>query len=410
VSNLQDIVYKFLWPVVVILLGLFIGGRYIVQIASRPAPPVQVETLPGQIIFVGDHRMMCTGCYAATYSIDQNGQDNFFDVPRGESVRDLIPSPLGTYVVHDYGSQLDFYDRNGRHLTTINGANPTWSPDESNFVLTSDSDTILYRYDYLAASPIELARYDTRISSLKWSPNNSYLAYTVRDVGTFLLNTTDYQSELLIQSGYNLNWLPDSEWLAFEQYSSYYQINVLSKEIISTELPLDATIWWSPDYSHFLAYEHTEGIRIYAYNTIPVLIYENLEPYTKRLSARPFGQFRWSPDSKSVAFVMDKDCYMVSDEDMEDCIISSDQDTSELYVIDIAYRSLQSLTDIERQIREIAWSPDSSQIAFIAKESPYRTKEIYIVNVTTKEVQWLQSPGAGDTISLENLIWLPESK
>jgi Tol biopolymer transport system component len=107
---------------------------------------------------------------------------------------------------------------------------------------------------------------------------------------------------------------------------------------------------------------------------------------------------------------MDKDCYMVSDEDMEDCIISSDQDTSELYVIDIADRSLQSLTDIERQIREIAWSPDSSQIAFIAKESPYRTKEIYIVNVTTKEVQWLQSPGAGDTISLENLIWLPESK
>jgi len=92
----------------------------------------------------------------------------------------------------------------------------------------------------------------------------------------------------------------------------------------------------------------------------------------RRVTAAPKGvqRFVWSPDGRSIAYVTADSVPAPSRYPHSDAMVAGRYTQNELWVADVATGSATRLTDRQFDVREIAFSPDASELAAIIAPTP----------------------------------------
>jgi dipeptidyl aminopeptidase/acylaminoacyl peptidase len=188
--------------------------------------------------------------------------------------------------------------------------NPTWSPDGSQLAFISDRPSASLgagdgkRQIYLIAptggEARPLTKVETGVNSIAWSPDGKLIAFTMAE--------------------------PESKALK-ERKEKYGEFEVVQGEYTFAHL-------WVVD---------------------PTGAGADKLPEPKRLTegtAFTVGGFDWAPDSKRIAFSATKDADLGS------------SDTADIYVLNVADKSVKKIVDTKGPDGNPHWSPDGTQIAY----------------------------------------------
>src|SRR5215831_3633279 len=181
-------------------------------------------------------------------------------------------------------------------------SNPVWSPDSKRIAFISDRDgkRQIYVISPTGGESVQMTKLETGVQSVEWSPDGRSLAYSAAE--------------------------PDSKLRKDrkEKYGEY--------EIVHGDYTM-ARLWTIPAAAD-------------AADKMP-------EPQNLT-GGKNFtvGGFSWSPDSKRIAFSAADDPDLGS------------QDTSDIYVLTVADKSVKKIVNTKGPDSNPIWSPDGKQIAF----------------------------------------------
>jgi len=181
-------------------------------------------------------------------------------------------------------------------------SSPVWSPDSRRLAFISDRDgkRQIYLITPTGGEAVQLTTVETGVNSFDWSPDGNRIAFTAAE--------------------------PESK-AAKDRKEKYGEFEVVKGDYTMTrlwtiEVPAD------PKEKNTEAKQLTEGANF------------------------TVGGFSWSPDSARIAFNAAKD------PDLES------SDTSDIYVINIADRSVKKIVSTKGPDTSPVWSPDGKQIAY----------------------------------------------
>ena len=220
-----------------------------------------------------------------------------------------------------------------------------------------------------------------RVGTPQISPDATLVAYVVR------------------QANWDENSYDTQIWIADARTGASRQLTAAKK---SSESPA-----WSPDGAT-LAFvsDRTDKRQLYLINV------SGGEAYPLTSSDEGISRFAWSPDGAHIAFTASepKPAGLKDREKKygEFQIVDEDRRVTELFAIDVATKTIRTLTNATMSVGDFAWSPDGSSIAFDhqATTGPGAsgTADISIVTVATAAVRPLVTQNGPDT----HPIWSPD--
>jgi dipeptidyl aminopeptidase/acylaminoacyl peptidase len=181
-----------------------------------------------------------------------------------------------------------------------NGA--AWAPDSKRLAFVSDRDgkRQIYVISPTGGEAVQMTKLETGVDSVEWSPDGRFLAYTAAE--------------------------PESKSKK-DRKEKYGEFEIVQGDYAMTRL------WTIP-------------ADLDASGKMP-------EPQNLTADAKfTVGGFGWSPDSQHIAFSAAKDPDLGS------------QDTSDIYVLTVADRSVKKIVNTKGPDSNPVWSPDGKQIAF----------------------------------------------
>lgn len=318
----------------VLLLLVAIVGILIVLV-TRPKP---LETLSlAFIVKSGQYQ------YSGTlFRIDADGShlQQLADHVRGSFAPNWSPDGEKLLYVSDESDLwvIDADGKNQRRLTQ--GANisyqPAWSPDSKNIVFISNNDIAMMNLDGSMMRQItnqgnyETGRQDFGYTNVSWSPDGKYIAFEgyhrpTQNGDIFIVNALCADAASCINlfpinSGadeHSYDWSPDSQYLVFgsaragKGSSDLYIMSLTDGTIQQlTDDPLwDRDPKWSSDGKKiaFLSASNDGSEQF-----INLMFVDGREGLT--IAVDEAVQLSWSPDSQLLAYGIDQNLYMRTDE------------------------------------------------------------------------------------------------
>jgi dipeptidyl aminopeptidase/acylaminoacyl peptidase len=173
---------------------------------------------------------------------------------------------------------------------------------------------------------------------------------------------------------------------------------------------------WSPDGKWVAFTSARAGDK----NQIFAIAPEGGEAVQLTNSDAGIGDFAWAPDGKTIAFVAaapNKDAEKARREHLGDfVVVRREYQHAHIWTIDVAEAlrepaaGKQRTTGKEFSVNDIAWSPDSTKIAFSATTNPdliqFHTADIFVLNLDGDAVKRIVSQPGVDA----NPRWSPDGK
>ena len=244
------------------------------------------------------------------------------------------------------------------------------------------------------------------ISRLSFNPKGEQVAfvkdnsiYTMNVDGSGLANLTNNPSDYTFGVS-RLVWSPNGAQLAFYlgsyPHQEMYVINADGSNLRSLTSPPNnqqyRDLFWSPDSNYIAYYQGPTNDPWFVQQDI-YLITVNTGVVTNltRMPGKHWG-FSWSPDSTAIAFTL--------------IDFSSAEQT--LYTVKVEDGTVtQLIPEPVRGVLELAWSPDSQQIAFAADEprsgTPVSNRVLYVINADGSGL----TPLTTDSESVYPFAWQP---
>ena len=230
------------------------------------------------------------------------------------------------------------------------------------------------------------------INSPKISPDGKFVAYRVRETNwkdnefvhqLWLVNVASGEKFQLTRgkkSASPAEWSPDGKWIAFvteREANAIEPPKPEEKKDAKKEETKDEKKEAGKDAKEG---EHSEGKP--ASHQIWLISPQGGEAWQLTKSETDIGNFRWSKDSKSIAFTAnpgESKANKDRKEKFSDYVVyEKDYGMNQLWLVDVAAAAKDSspvaakqlTTDLTLNVDSFSWSPDSSRIAFSASHSP----------------------------------------
>lgn len=179
---------------------------------------------------------------------------------------------------------------------------PRWSPDGKRLAFLSDREGSrqVYLVDWQGSQSSPLTRVESGVAQFEWSPDGRFIAFSASDPE------------------------PPARKSRKEKYGSY--------EVVDRDHTL-IHLWRIP---------------------VPSQLEQAAAPAERLTGGDQFsvGDFSWSPDSRRIAFSASRDASQAS------------AGTADLYVLDLAPRSVKRIIGTDGPDRNPVWSPDGRQLAY----------------------------------------------
>lgn len=234
--------------------------------------------------------------------------------------------------------------------------------------------------------------------------------------------TFDDVMNLRVVSGPRIS--PDGKQVAFIVTQADMKTNFRNSDIwlVSTEggepRPItvsprrDDSPLWSPDSRHLAFISDRDGkAQVY------VIAADGGESQRLTDVQTSVQSFQWSPDGKRIAYISADPVPEAREKEKKDgfdqIIADSEYQYAHISIVDVAQASKPvKLTDGPLHAMELAWSPDGKTIAFTARNTPKLgdsyTTEIYAVDVAGKPVQ--PSRLTNNNRAESDVSWSPDGK
>ena len=174
---------------------------------------------------------------------------------------------------------------------------------------------------------------------------------------------------------------------------------------------------WSPDSTRLAFISDRDG-RAQVYLIRP----DGGEPQRVTDVKTAVQGFAWSPDGKRIAYIAADPAPDAREKEKKDgfdqVVVDADYPFAYINVINVPMSASSEmpkpvkLTDGALHVTELAWAPDGSAIAFIARNTPKladtATTEIYLLDVNSEPIAQPARMTNNDRAE-SNLAWLPES-
>jgi len=246
------------------------------------------------------------------------------------------------------------------------------------------------------------------VSSPRISPDGKYVVYTVHQTDwkenwfsrqLWLVNVATGERLQLTRgkkSADNAAWSPDGRWVAFvtEREPAFVEPYQPEKK--------DADKDKEKDKDKDKKDKKDEGSGKPAERQIWLISPQGGEAWQLTKSESSIGDFRWSNDSKSIAFTADPAETKSSKDRKEKYsdyhVFEKDFRQSQLWLVDVTAEeknflpagARQLTTDLALHVRSFNWSPDSTRIAFSAAPNPLLAfsdeSDIYLLDLAHNNV------------------------
>lgn len=238
----------------------------------------------------------------------------------------------------------------------------------------------------------------TRVIS--WSPTGEWLYLKYITQGwwdNYFVRVADgHTTTLRFANTFNLyaSWSPTGEWLAyrtglFDDISTSLAIARPGDEPIVSEVKTLVTsndyidyLLWSPD-GQWIAFTSLNRNTLAEFSLYRVTVHgDNLK--LLHTSSKPYLNLAWSPDSRQLAFILDQ--------------------TPHLYQVDLEGEQVEELTTDSLPYKRLAWSPDGQWIAFAIQDG--QVSALYKMAVDDRRAVWLHDIAA----PINRIIWSEDGR
>ena len=205
----------------------------------------------------------------------------------------------------------------------------------------------------------------------------------------------------------DLHLSPDGSKLAFviseppkdtgrAQHIWVYDVKSGSARQLTYSKKSESNPRWSPDGKQiaFLS-NRSEEQQIYLLNLA------GGEGVALTKGKRGIEHFEWAPDGKQIAFLAPDaktEAEEKKEKDKDDAhVVDKDDKRTRLWILDVARREERAITSPSWNVNEIAWMPNSEQLAAIASDNPASdriTEKIYLIPVNGGSPRQMIFPNA----------------
>ena len=274
---------------------------------------------------------------------------------------------------------------------------PVWSPDGSRMAVITGSwadDVLVMDADGNNSRRITDYLYDRRVlRRVAWSSDGARISF-VRD-GDVVVMDADGRNTLKLSGGYweegdTLVWSPDGSRVAFQKRGGLFVMDAnggRQKQLVTiSELPQVDPAWSS------------DGTRITFAKNGEVFVVDADGGAQRQMTNHDVDlfitQFAWSPDGSNIA-------YVAQPRTVKSLDLVDDRDT-EIYMVNVNRAIEVQLTDNRFYEYELAWSPDSTRLAFRRRHEVF--PQIFVIEADGSNQQQLTT-GTG---AAKYLAWSPD--
>jgi dipeptidyl aminopeptidase/acylaminoacyl peptidase len=215
---------------------------------------------------------------------------------------------------------------------------------------------------------------------------------------------------------------PDGKRVAFEVSRTDWEANAFETEIWMASIapphhPFQLTAGkksssapiWSPDGSQLGFVSDRDGKR-----QIYLIAPQGGEARQLSNSETPVTTFRWSPDGRSIAYIA-PDAESKTHKDRQEKygdfeIVKADHVMSHVWLLPLEGKAAALTSGQDFSIGGLEWSPDGRKIAFSATTDPALassgSSDLYVVDVAGRSVRRIVSTSGPD----RNPVWSPDSR
>jgi Tol biopolymer transport system component len=289
--------------------------------------------------------------------------------------REIIPG-VGDIILHDLERDIAY---NLTRTPDRMENRAAWSPDGSRLAFECIADDGLMDICLAGEStPPTPSRFQpgSWLHRPRWSPDGRWLAYVARTTSAYVLHAVDLTATPPVNrvvggvdSAMNYTWSPDSAALAFNLYTR--TASRIFASAVDVDRPRPTELEQTPFSNYFAAWSPDGG---------GIAFVSTMQGYKQRLHLLdPDGVVHpltdggligndfspvWSPDGSRLAFLSDRD--------------GADFD---LFILDMADRTLRQITVNYYLDENPAWSPDGRRIALMSNRDG--GFHIYVIDLET---------------------------